>query len=98
MALIKEVVDLAVLKRRPVGKGAWRMEIEELMELESEGLEMLRWISNQHPNDAETQRQCANGSRLAAVRMRKLSLLLYYKDANHEQSEPSSAAQNGAGE
>lgn len=71
---------LAVIKRRPVGKGAWRMTVTELIESERVGLQHLRAIGNRHTNDVDTQRYVAQAAMEAAERLAKLNELLHYKD------------------
>jgi len=72
--------ELAAIKRRPVGKGAWKMTISELIESERASLQELRAIGNRHPNDAETQRHLVKVLLEAAERMNKLMELQHYKE------------------
>jgi hypothetical protein len=71
---------LTVLKRRPVGKGAWKMTINELIESERTCLDHLRAIGNRHPGDAETQRYVTQAALESATRLIKLGELLHYKE------------------
>jgi hypothetical protein len=73
---------LSVIKRRPVGKGAWRMTVQELIESERAGLQHLRAIGNLHPNDAETQRLIAMAAFGVGERLGALQELAHYKDGN----------------
>jgi hypothetical protein len=72
---------LAAIKRRPVGKGAWKMAIQELIESERASLRELRAIGNRHPNDIDTQRHINSALFEAADRIAVLSELLHYRDA-----------------
>ena len=72
---------LAVIRRRPVGKGAWKVTITELIESERTCLQILRAIGNRAPNDPEMQRHVANITLEVAERLIKLGELLHYKDA-----------------
>ena len=71
---------IATIKRRPVGKGAWKMTIQELIESERASLRHLRAIGNRHPNDSDTQRAITNAVFESADRIALLSELLHYKD------------------
>jgi len=71
---------IATIKRRPVGKGAWKMTITELIESERAGLRHLRAIGNRHPNDSETQRAIASAAFESADRIAQLSELLHYRE------------------
>ena len=85
---MQESNDLANIKRRPVGKGSWRMTITEILESEMAGLRDLRAIGNRHPNDIDTQRHINNAVFEAAERIAKLNELRLYKDdACHEVSK-----------
>lgn len=79
--------ELAAIKRRPVGKGAWRMTITELIESERASLQELRAIGNRHPNDVETQRHLVRALLEAADRMNKLMELQYYRDAGADKGD-----------
>lgn len=70
----------AAIKRRPVGKGAWKMTITELIESERASLQDLRAIGNRHPNDVETQRYLVKVLLEAAERLSKLMELQHYRD------------------
>lgn len=67
------------IRRRPIGKAAWRMTLNELLESERTGLQALRAIGNRHPHDMETQRLVATLAIEAAERIGKLNELLAYK-------------------
>lgn len=72
------------LRRRPIGKAAWRMTLNELLESEKASLQALRAIGNRHPHDMETQRLVATLALEAADRIGKLNELLQYRDATKE--------------
>lgn len=76
--------ELSVLKRRPVGKAAWRMTVQELIESERAGLQHLRAIGNRHPNDMETQRLVALAALEVGERLGALQELAHYKDGDTE--------------
>lgn len=77
----------AAIKRRPVGKGAWKMTLQEIIESERTSLQDLRAIGNRHPHDAETQRYIANAMYEAADRVMKLTQLLQYKEPDNGGAE-----------
>ena len=77
---MQESNDLSVIKRRPVGRGAWKMEINQIIESERASLRHLRAIGNRHPNDSDTQRAITNAVFESADRIALLSELLHYKD------------------
>lgn len=75
---------LAVIKRRPVGKGAWKVTVQEIIESEQRGIQTLRAIGDKRPLDGDLQRLVAIAALEAAERMSKLSELLHYR----EEKEP----------
>jgi hypothetical protein len=77
------VDTLAAIKRRPVGKGAWKMSLTELIESERAGLRHLRAIGDRHPNDTDTLRHINKALYEAADRIAVLSELLHYKDVDN---------------
>ena len=87
---------LAVIKRRPVGKGAWKVTINELIESERTSLQHLRAIGNRHPHDSETQRYITHAALEAAERLIKLGELLHYKEVGSCTTTPEPQAGNGA--
>ena len=70
---------LSVIRRRPVGKGAWKMTITELIESERTSLQHLRAIGNRYPGDADLQRFVAQATAEAAERLIRLNELLHYR-------------------
>lgn len=74
---------LSVIKRRPVGKGAWKVTVQELIESERHSTQMLRAISNRHPNDVETQRLVACVALESAERLGRLQELAHYKESDN---------------
>jgi hypothetical protein len=71
---------LDVIKRRPVGKGAWKLTIQDLLESERLSLQHLRSISDKRPEDAAIQRLVANAALEAGERISQLQELMHYKD------------------
>lgn len=53
MAQVSQTTELAVVKRRPVGKGAWKLTINELLESERSDLAKLRRLRSKFGSDAE---------------------------------------------
>lgn len=71
---------LGVIKRRPVGKTAWRVTVNECIESERALLQILRAVANRHPNDVETQRLLTQGALDLAECLTKLHELALYRD------------------
>ena len=88
---------LKVISRRPVGKGAWRMTLTELIESERTCLQYLRAIGNRHPSDGDLQRFVAQATAEAAERIAKLNELLCYKGESAEPPLGFGPGLNGGG-
>jgi hypothetical protein len=73
---------LTVIRRRPVGKGAWKVTITELIESERTGLQHLRAIGNRYPDDADLQRYVAQATAEVAERILRLNELLHYREVD----------------
>lgn len=72
------------IRRRPVGKVAWKVTIDELIESERTTLQHLRSIANRHPHDTETQRAVASLTLEAAERLAKLHELRSYRESSND--------------
>lgn len=87
---------IAVIKRRPIGKGAWRMDIAEVMDLVQEALDQLKAIGEEHPSDAATQNRVTKGTTAAAEAITRLSLMMFYRDEKEADTNGQLATIDGA--
>jgi hypothetical protein len=87
---------LAVIKRRPVGKGAWKVTINEITESQREVVATLRSIRHRHPGDAATQADVAAALDSITEILIKLGELLHYKEGGCA-AGPEASAGNGNG-
>jgi hypothetical protein len=83
---------LKVISRRPVGKGAWRVTITELIESERAGLRHLEAIKKCHPKDAKLQGYVASCALEAAERLAKLNELLHYRGEKEASEGPANGS------
>lgn len=82
---------LGIIKRRPVGKGAWRVDVCDVIDDFKEMVAAFRAISNRHPNDSETIAFVNKGLFAGLEAIDKLNTMLYYKDPENGQEEDTKA-------
>lgn len=75
---------VSVVQRRPVGKAGWRMDTSEVIDAVQELLDVLDQIRLEYPKDAKIQGFVAKGALAGANGMRKLGLMLLYRDEKGE--------------
>lgn len=89
---------LNVIRRRPVGKGAWRMALLEVMESETSFSFYLTAIGNKYPKDAELQRLVGQAALGSVERLGALNWLQHYKgdsDTNGHTISNAEVGRNG---
>jgi hypothetical protein len=74
------------VQRRPVGKAGWRMDVNEVMDAMQEILDVLAEIGLERQKDAHIQHLVAKGAFAGAGAMKKLGLLLLYKEERGDAS------------
>lgn len=85
--VLEPITELSVIKRRPVGKGAWRMTLQQVIESERGDLSSLRRLSEKYPHDAELQRIVAQLYAEHNERAHKLWELMNYRGEGGEGKE-----------